>query len=69
VTISGKELMGTAQPYYIPPAFAFVAYPNRDSTPFAEFYNSDEAETIVRGMLRYQGLKKLHGTFMNVGPT
>jgi len=29
--IDGKDLMAHAQPYYISPAFAFVAYPNRDS--------------------------------------
>src|SRR5271156_1642394 len=34
VNISGQELMGYANPYYISPAFAFTAYPNRDSTPF-----------------------------------
>lgn len=27
--IDGKDLMAQAQPYYISPAFAFVAYPNR----------------------------------------
>ena len=40
--------------YYITPAFAFVAYPNRDSTPFREFYNIPKAETVLRGTLRYQ---------------
>jgi len=47
--------MAHAKPYYITPAFAFVAYPNRDSTPFREFYKIPEAETVVRGTLRYQG--------------
>ncbi|KAF9540736.1 spermidine synthase, partial [Agrocybe pediades] len=55
VTVTGNELMAHAKPYYITPAFAFVAYPNRDSTPFREFYNIPEAETVVRGTLRYQG--------------
>ena len=41
--------------YYITPAFAFVAYPNRDSTPFREFYNIPKAETVLRGALRYRG--------------
>jgi len=30
--------------------FAFVAYPNRDSTPYKERYNIPEAETIIRGV-------------------
>ncbi len=32
------------------PGFAFVAYPNRDSTPYKERYNIPEAETIIRGV-------------------
>ncbi|KAJ7590764.1 saccharopine dehydrogenase [Mycena floridula] len=55
VDISGAELMTVAKPYFITPAFAFVAYPNRDSTPFREYYGIPEAETCVRGTLRYQG--------------
>ena len=47
--------MGVAKPYFISNAFAFVAYPNRNSTPFKEFYRIPEAETVVRGTLRYQG--------------
>ena len=47
--------MSVAQPYFITPAFAFVAYPNRNSVPFREFYRIPEADTVVRGTLRYQG--------------
>lgn len=32
------------------PGFAFVAYPNRDSTPYKERYNIPEAKTIIRGV-------------------
>lgn len=32
------------------PGFNFVAYPNRDSTPYKERYNIPEAETIIRGV-------------------
>ncbi|KAI0363819.1 glyceraldehyde-3-phosphate dehydrogenase-like protein [Pilatotrama ljubarskyi] len=46
VNVSGKDLMSTAKPYLITPAFAFVEYPNRDSVPFREFYNIPEAETV-----------------------
>lgn len=59
--------MSTAKPYYISPAFAFVAYPNRDSTPFAEFYDIHEAETIVRGTLRYQGFPEFVGALVAMG--
>jgi hypothetical protein len=42
--IPGTELMGMAKPYFIY-GFAFVAYANRDSTPFRERYNIPEAQT------------------------
>jgi saccharopine dehydrogenase (NADP+, L-glutamate forming) len=51
--IASKDLMGTAKPYFIYPGYAFVAYPNRDSTPYKERYNIPEAQTIIRGTLRY----------------
>ncbi|KAF8880288.1 saccharopine dehydrogenase [Infundibulicybe gibba] len=65
--ISGQELMGYAKPYFISPAFAFVAYPNRDSVPFKEFYNIPEAETVVRGTLRYQGFPEFIKALVDLG--
>lgn len=37
------------------PGFAFVGYGNRDSTPYDKRYNIPEAETIIRGTIRYDG--------------
>ncbi|KAJ3486039.1 hypothetical protein NLI96_g4532 [Meripilus lineatus] len=65
--IDGKDLMAHAKPYYITPAFAFVAYPNRNSTPFREFYNIPEAETVVRGTLRYQGFPEFIKALVQIG--
>lgn len=65
--VTGAELMTHAKPYYISPAFAFVAYPNRDSTPFREFYNIPEAEAIVRGTLRYQGFPAFIKALVDLG--
>ena len=59
--------MSHANPYFISPAFAFVAYPNRDSTPFKEWYNIPEAETCVRGTLRYQGFPEFVGALVKLG--
>jgi spermidine synthase len=59
--------MAHAQSYYISPAYAFVAYPNRDSTPFKEWYNIPEAETIVRGTLRYQGFPEFVKALVDLG--
>jgi hypothetical protein len=59
--------MAHAKPYYITPAFAFVAYPNRDSTPFKEWYGIPEAETVVRGTLRYQGFPEFIKALVDIG--
>ncbi|CCX06116.1 Apo Saccharopine reductase [Pyronema domesticum] len=53
--IAGPELMAAAKPYHIYPGYAFVAYPNRDSTIYKERYGIPEAQTIIRGTLRYAG--------------
>lgn len=59
--------MSHAKPYFITPAYAFVAYPNRDSTTFREAYNIPEAETIIRGTLRYQGFPQFIGVLVKIG--
>lgn len=65
--IASKDLMGTAKPYFIYPGYAFVAYPNRDSTPYKERYSIPEAETIVRGTLRYQGFPQFIRVLVEIG--
>ncbi|KAL0057758.1 hypothetical protein AAF712_015588 [Marasmius tenuissimus] len=70
VSVSGDKLMGEAKPYYISPAYAFVAYPNRDSTPFRKWYNINregEGETVVRGTLRYQGFPEFIKALVDLG--
>ncbi|KAK3716825.1 saccharopine dehydrogenase (NADP+, L-glutamate-forming) [Vermiconidia calcicola] len=66
-TIPGENLMSSAKPYHVYPGFAFEAYPNRDSTPYRERYNIPEAQTIIRGTLRYQGNPALVQTFRDLG--
>ena len=67
INISGKELMATAKPYFITPAFAFVAYANRNSVPFRDFYNIPEADTVIRGTLRYQGVPAFIKALVDLG--
>ena len=67
VDVPGKDLMSIARPYFITPAFAFVAYPNRNSVPFREFYSIPEAETVVRGTLRYQGFPAFVQALVKLG--
>ena len=45
----------------------FVAYPNRDSTPYKERYNIPEAETIIRGTLRYGGFPQFIRVLVDIG--
>ena len=54
-SVAGYNLMALARSHYISPAFAFVTYPNRDSSLYREWYNIPKADTIVHGTLRYQG--------------
>lgn len=55
VNIPAQDLMSKAIPYYVMDGYNFVAYPNRNSVPFREFYNIPEAHTVIRGSLRYEG--------------
>lgn len=45
----------------------FQKYPNRDSTPFIEFYGIPEAETCIRGTLRYQGFPEVIAALVEMG--
>ena len=66
--IPGKELMASARPYSTGfMGFAFVAYPNRDSTPFAQKYAIPEAHTIIRGTLRFAGNPEFVRTLVDMG--
>jgi saccharopine dehydrogenase (NADP+, L-glutamate forming) len=67
VQVAGKDLMKTAKPYFIYPGFAFVAYPNRDSTAYKERYRIPEAQTVVRGTLRYQGFPQFIKVLVDIG--
>ena len=59
--------MAKVEPYYVMDGYDFVAYPNRDSVPFREFYNIPEARTVVRGSLRYRGNPAFVQALANLG--
>lgn len=67
VDIAAKDLMATAEPYFVADGYDFVAYPNRNSVPFREFYKIPEAHTVVRGSLRYEGNPALIKAFADAG--
>ena len=67
IDIAAKDLMSTAKPYFVMDGYDFVAYPNRDSVPFREFYKIPEADTVVRGSLRYEGNPAFIKAFADAG--
>ena len=67
VEISSDELMATSKPYFVMKGYDFVAYPNRNSVPFREFYNIPEAHTVLRGSLRYEGNPAFVQALANLG--
>lgn len=66
-TINSEDLMASAKPYFIYPGYAFVAYPNRDSTVFKELYHIPEADTVIRGTLRFQGFPQFVKALVDMG--
>ncbi|KAF2425294.1 putative Saccharopine dehydrogenase [Tothia fuscella] len=66
--VSGEELMGVAKPYHTGyQGYALVAYPNRDSTPYRQRYAIPEANTIIRGTLRYAGNPEFVKVLVDMG--
>lgn len=59
--------MTTAKPYFVYPGYSLFAYPNRDSSIYKERYNIPEAQTIIRGTLRYQGFTEFVAALVDVG--
>ena len=59
--------MKSAKPYLIYPGYAFIAYPNRDSTEYKKRYNIPEAQTVIRGTLRYQGFAEFISVLVDLG--
>ncbi|KAK7966235.1 uncharacterized protein PG986_000512 [Apiospora aurea] len=67
VTIANKDLMAAAEPYHVLDGYSFVAYPNRNSVPFREFYQIPEARAAIRGSLRYEGNPAMVKALIDLG--
>ena len=59
--------MRNAYPYHVIDGYDLVAYPNRDSLSFREYYKIPEARTIIRGTLRYAGNPLFLKTLLELG--
>ncbi|XP_058796549.1 alpha-aminoadipic semialdehyde synthase, mitochondrial isoform X2 [Phymastichus coffea] len=51
----GGDLMSAAQSLDFMPGFALEGFPNRDSTAYRQLYGIEQAETVLRGTLRFRG--------------
>lgn len=67
VDIPAQDLMSASKPYFVLDGYSFVAYPNRNSVPFREFYDIPEAHTVIRGSLRYEGNPQFVQALINLG--
>ncbi len=67
VDISGDNLMDHSKSHFVMDGYSFVGYPNRNSVPFREFYGIPEAQTIVRGTLRYEGNPEMYRALVKLG--
>ncbi len=67
VDVAAEDLVATAKPYFVMDGYDFVAYANRNSVPFKEFYKIPEAKTVVRGSLRYNGNPTFIKAFADIG--
>ncbi|WRT68637.1 spermidine synthase [Kwoniella shivajii] len=65
--VAGEDLMAAAQPYFFTPAYNLVAYPNRDSSVFKEFYGLKDVENLVRGSMRYAGFCEVITAWKELG--
>ncbi|XP_037495733.1 alpha-aminoadipic semialdehyde synthase isoform X2 [Jatropha curcas] len=69
VHIDGDSLYDSAFKLRIPhlPAFALECLPNRDSLVYEKVYGIEEASTIFRGTLRYEGFGEIMGILARIG--
>jgi saccharopine dehydrogenase (NADP+, L-glutamate forming) len=67
VDVRAEDAMAVAKPYHGVDGYSFLAYPNRNSLPFREFYKIPEADTILRGSLRYNGNPQFIQAFAGLG--
>ncbi|KAK1280738.1 Alpha-aminoadipic semialdehyde synthase [Acorus gramineus] len=70
VHVDGNELYDSARIFRIPnlPAFALECLPNRNSLIYGDLYGiGDEASTIFRGTLRYEGFSQIMGCLAKIG--
>ncbi|XP_048227495.1 alpha-aminoadipic semialdehyde synthase isoform X2 [Ricinus communis] len=69
VNVEGDNLYDSAVKLRLPdlPAFALECLPNRNSLVYGKVYGIEEASTIFRGTIRYEGFGEIMGTLAKIG--
>eukprot|EP00033_Pygsuia_biforma_P001114 GCRY01001270.1.p1 GENE.GCRY01001270.1~~GCRY01001270.1.p1 ORF type:complete len:460 (+),score=92.85 GCRY01001270.1:87-1466(+) len=67
VVTKGTELLTTQKRIDVTPGFRFEGIPNRDSRKYREAYHIPEAQTCIRGTLRYEGYCDIVHSFKVIG--
>lgn len=63
----GGELMRATKSLDFLPGFNLEGFPNRDSTHYSKLYGIEDANTILRGTLRYSGFSQSARTLQFLG--
>uniref|UniRef100_A0A8C2CSG4 Aminoadipate-semialdehyde synthase n=1 Tax=Cyprinus carpio TaxID=7962 RepID=A0A8C2CSG4_CYPCA len=63
----GGALLDVTEPMDFMPGFNLEAFPNRDSTKYAEPYGIESARTLIRGTLRFRGFSSAMSGFVKLG--
>ncbi|AMD20583.1 HDL161Wp [Eremothecium sinecaudum] len=66
-TIAAEDLMASSEPFKVTEELQFECYPNRDSTKFKELYQIPEAETFIRGTLKFPEFMPLAKGLLDLG--
>jgi saccharopine dehydrogenase-like NADP-dependent oxidoreductase len=61
------NLLYEAKPLHINNALNLKGYPNRDSNAYKHYYGLEDAETFVRGTLRYPGFCEITAAAKEIG--
>jgi saccharopine dehydrogenase-like NADP-dependent oxidoreductase len=67
VQVPGPQLLDSAEPVHINPAFCLEVLPNRDSLPYAELYGLQGISSMFRGTLRYRGFSVVMFALSSMG--
>lgn len=51
------------------PGFNLEGFPNRDGTSYAKAYGIEDADTVLRGTIRYKGFSQCARMLQSIGKT